>query len=337
MKTIKFTREGKRFFIAVFLIGFTSFSTGNNLIYLLFSLMLSISLISFISAFINLRGLSLEADFREPLYANMPFNLEITYKNRKPVPSYSVTLLFPFGISEQLYTPVIKRGRVRKIFHDVVIGSRGRLHLHDFRLSTGFPFIFMYISRSVVFKKDLLVYPELSDVSSFFRILQSNITDRETVKKGQDGEFIFSREYVYGEDSRKIDWKATAKTRKTMVREYSRHDENLATVIFDNSTGADNYYFEKSVSITASLCCEFIDRGFYLRLITCGKVVPFGNSRSHLFKVLDILAVIKKDETIKCYTGETLEGTSILVKCSDITGFSGIEELCSEVIDARNI
>ena len=66
-------------------------------------------------------------------------------------------------------------------------------------------------------------------------------------------------------------------------------------------------------------------------------MVPFGNSRSHLFKVLDILAVIKKDETVKCYTGETLEGASILVKCSDITGFSGIEELCSEVIDARNI
>ncbi len=337
MKTIKFTREGKRFFIAVLLIGFTSFSTGNNLIYLLLSLMLSISLISFIAAFINLRGLSLEVDFREPLYANMPFDLDISYRNRKPIPSYSVTLLFPSGISGQLYTPVIKRGDFRKIFHDVVIGSRGRFHLHDFRLSTGFPFIFMYISRSVAFKKDLLVYPELIDVSSLFGILQSSVSERETSKKGQDGDFIFSREYIYGEESRNIDWKATAKTRKTMVREFSRHDENLATVIFDNSTGADKGIFEKSVSITASLCCEFIDRGFYLRLITCGKVVPFGNSRSHLFKVLDILAVIKKEETVKCYTGETLEGASILVKCSDITGFSGIEELCSEVIDARNI
>ena len=337
MMTIKFTREGKRFFVFIFLIGLTSFSTGNNLIYLLLSMMLSISLISFIAAFINLRGLSLEADFREPLYANIPFNLDVSYRNRKLIPSYSVTLLFPFGLSAKLYTPVIKRGDFRKIFHDVVIGNRGRFHLHDFRLSTGFPFIFMYISRSIAFKKDLLVYPELIDVSSFFGIMQSGIYERETAKKGQDGDFIFSREYIYGEESRKIDWKSTAKTRKTMVREYSRHDENLATVIFDNAAGADKDIYEKSVSITASLCNEFIDRGFYLRLITCGKVVPFGNSRSHLFKILDILAVIQKEDTVKCYTGETLEGASILVKCSDTTGFSGIESLCSEVIDARNI
>jgi len=50
MGSIHLKREGRRFLIAVVLIGFASFNTGNNLIYLIFSLMFSISLISFLLA-----------------------------------------------------------------------------------------------------------------------------------------------------------------------------------------------------------------------------------------------------------------------------------------------
>ena len=68
MLNIHFTREGRRFLIAVVLIGFAALNTGNNLIYLIFSMVLSISLISFPVALINLKGLKpCTVDFREPV------------------------------------------------------------------------------------------------------------------------------------------------------------------------------------------------------------------------------------------------------------------------------
>ena len=337
MRNIHFTKEGRRFSIAVVLIGFASLNTGNNLIYLLFSMMLALSLVSFIIALVNLRGLDCVVNFREPVYAHIPVKIDIATDNRKFFSSYSVSLVFPVSMSRQLFFPALKPGASKWSFTDVVINRRGRFFLKDFRLSTGFPFIFMYVSKTIACNKELIVYPHIVDVSSLLPGMQPQISDEETLRRGQEGDFLFSREYVYGEESRNIDWKATAKTQKTMVKEYSSPAERFATIIFDNGGRAEEDAFEKAVSITASICAEFIEREYYVRLITCGKVVPFGNGKVHLFKVLDILAAVQEAKGMECLIGETIEGLSILVTCSDTSGFSGIAPLCSGVVDARNI
>ncbi|UCF86687.1 MAG: DUF58 domain-containing protein, partial [Nitrospiraceae bacterium] len=294
MKGIQFTKEGRRFFIAVVLIGFASLSTGNNLIYLLFSMMIALSLIAFNLALMNLRRLSCDIHIREPVYADSPVKVDITMKNRKFIPSYSISVVLPVGLSRELYVPVVRKGESRLDFPNVVITRRGRYFLRDVRLKTGFPFIFLYLSRRLAYNRELIVYPAIVDVSSFMRDMQSRFSERETIKKGQEGDFLFSREYIYGEESRNIDWKATAKVQKTMVKEYSKRDERFVTLLLDNGGSAEGSTFEKAVSVTASLCLEFIERGFYVRLMTCGKVVPYGNGRVHLYKILDILAAIQE-------------------------------------------
>lgn len=337
MKGIQFTKEGRRFFIAVVLIGFASLSTGNNLIYLLFSMMLALSLIAVTLSFMNLRRLSCNIHLREPVYAGSPVRVDITMKNRKFIPSYSISVVLPVGLSRELYVPVVKKGQSRMSFPNVVITRRGRYVLRDVRLKTGFPFIFLYLSRRLAYNKELIVYPAIVDVSSFLREMQSQLSDRETIKKGQEGDFLFSREYIYGEESRNIDWKATARVQKTMVKEYSKHDERFVTLILDNASGAEGSTFEKAVSVTASLCLEFIERDFYVRLMTCGKVVPYGNGRVHLYKMLDILAAIQELKVSECPVEDSLEGMSILVTFSSLSGFARIAPLCTGVIDARNL
>lgn len=337
MKRIQFTKEGRRFFIAVVLIGFASLNTGNNLIYLLFSMMIALSLIAVALALMNLRRLSCDIHLREPVHADSPMNVDITMKNRKVIPSYSISVVLPVGLSRELYIPVVKKGESRRSFPNVVISRRGRYFLRDVRLRTGFPFIFLYLSRRLAYNRELIVYPAMVDVSSFLKEMQSRFSDRETIKKGQEGDFLFSREYVYGEESRNIDWKATAKVQKTMVKEYSKRDDQFVTLILDNGGSAEGSTFEKAVSVIASLCMEFIERGFYVRLMTCGKVVPFGNGRVHLFKILDILAAIQEMKVHECPVGDSLEGMSILVTSSGVSSFSRIAPLCTGVIDARNL
>ncbi len=337
MKNIHPTREGKRFFIAVVLIGFASLNTGNNLIYLIFSMMLALSLVSFLVAVNNLRGLACSINFREPLYAGSPFKVDMEIYNKKKIHSYSFAVIPPVSMSRQLYCPAVRKGMNRITFNDIVIEKRGRYFLKDFRLRTGFPFIFIYILRTIAYEKELIVYPRIVDVSAFLLDMQMQFSDQETAMVGHEGDFLFSREYVYGEESRNIDWKATAKTQKTMIREFSKKDERFVSVILDNSGRAKEDDFEKAVSIAASLCSELIDADYYVRLITCGKIVPFGNGSVHLFKMLDILSAVQEIKVPECPVSEPLEGICILVKCSDVSSFSSIVHLCTGVVDARNL
>ena len=89
--------------------------------------------------------------------------------------------------------------------------------------------------------------------------------------------------------------------------------------------------------MAASLCDELIGRGYYVRLITCKKVIPFGNGQVHLFKMLDILAELRQLDVFECPISEIIEGLSILVRSSDRSGFERISQLCSGVIDARDL
>jgi uncharacterized protein (DUF58 family) len=300
-------------------------------------MMISLSIVSIAVAFANLRLLSFDMDFKEPLFAHAPMTAIVALDNKKAVPSYSISLELAVPVSGPFYLPVIKRGHDTRMFNNIVMKNRGRYTIRHVMLKTGFPFIFMYAGKRVEFSKELIVYPEIIDVQHLLSTLRILLTENETAIKGHEGEFFAIREYVYGEESRNIDWKATAKSQKTMIREYAKSDDKLASVILDNSMAGSETAFEKSVSVAASLCSELIERDYYVRLITCRKVVPFGNGRTHLFKMLDILAEIRRVDVAECQLIEAIEGLSLLVVSSDETGFSGIAPLCSGVIDARDI
>jgi len=63
------TREGRRFILAACLIGLAAFNTGNNLIYLIFSLMLSLAALSLLTLRINLSGISARVYLGHPVFA----------------------------------------------------------------------------------------------------------------------------------------------------------------------------------------------------------------------------------------------------------------------------
>ena len=81
---MKFTREGKRFFLATALIAVAAVNTGNNLIYLILSLMLSFTTLSYIILRINLSSLLLEVSFSGPVFAGEPARA-VLFIDRKSV------------------------------------------------------------------------------------------------------------------------------------------------------------------------------------------------------------------------------------------------------------
>jgi len=331
------TKEGRRFLLAILLIGIASFNTGNNLIYLIFSLMLSLMIVSILYPLVNLSMLRMDVRFHEPLFANEDSRIVVAVTNRKWFSSYSVALELPFEEASRIYMPVLKRGFQVIRFDHLQMKRRGRYSMHAVRLSTGFPFIFLYKDRSLREEEEFIVYPQIRDVSRIVNTIEADRVEREEVQNRHEGDYFLTREYVYGEESRRIDWKSSAKTQKTMVKEFARSDDRLATVILDNGVSGGEDDFERSVSIAASLVMELIVRGYYVRLITCRKVVPYGNGQAHLSKILDILAEISLLGTAECPVRDLPEGLSILVPSSIRSGFSDLAPLCSGVVDARDL
>ena len=123
------------------------------------------------------------------------------------------------------------------------------------------------------------------------------------------------REYQPMDDLRRVDWKATARAQRLIVREFSAEDERRMTVVFEpflpesstekkttlrerikaEQTGKNSApefeQFEKGVSLTASLLSHFTEEQAEIRLVIGDEIGEFGIGREHFQKCLKRLAV----------------------------------------------
>ena len=102
------------------------------------------------------------------------------------------------------------------------------------------------------------------------------------------------REYVEGDDLRKIHWPSTAKRQRYMIRQEETPWHNRATVVLDDRAGAyEGNAFERAVEAAASLIDLYHRSGYTYRL-TGAHHPGFASSRGadHRRRCLDHLAVI---------------------------------------------
>lgn len=335
---MRLSREGKRFCLATLLIAVASFNTGNNLIYLIFGMMLSILIISVAVLTMNLRGLSLRLKQEPHLFAGRPSEIEITLVNsRKVVPAYSVRVHLPARIRGDTYFSHVPTASEDTQTVTVVFKKRGLYRYGDFSLESSFPFIFFSKKASARVAGHVLVYPEMRDIDEHIVLPSGEGSGTAVSRTGRGDEFSTVREFRYGDDWRRVHWKASAKTSKLMVMQYAAEEQKKITVMLDNLMPPDNDAFERSVSFAASLCEKYLERGYFLRLVTCGKLIPFGSGMEHLFKILDLLAVIKPQTTWECPFTEEPEGTSILILNSEESPLSKYAAVSDMVIHAATV
>jgi len=334
------SREGKRFILATLLTALAAFNTGNNLIYLIFSMMCSILVISVIVLKINLKGLMLRVSPEYPVFAKVPAVLEIAATNKKRiVPSYSVKVSLPEALGGETYFSNIPAQSEPSQTVRVVYKKRGVYGFGDFYLSSSFPFIFLTQKIVSTIRKKVIVYPEIKEVDASISGLtkEGDALSYSGMRRGE--EFSSIREFRYGDDRRNIHWKASAKTTRLMVTEYAAEEPKKLTLILDNLMPPDDRVFEKAVSLAASLADIFLREGFYVRLFTCRKVVPFGSGSPHLYKILDILAEIKGHPSWECPLSSEAgtEGLLILILCSEGSPLQRFVSLSDKVIYASAV
>ena len=106
------------------------------------------------------------------------------------------------------------------------------------------------------------------------------------------------REYQPRDDVRHIDWKATARQKRLIVREFTAEDERRVHIALDDfiedvgDAGA-RARFESAVTLAASLVAHFIDERAEVRLTSGGEELRQGAGREHLYASLRRLALIE--------------------------------------------
>jgi|WetSurSiteA1Bulk_404760.scaffolds.fasta_scaffold00668_2 uncharacterized protein (DUF58 family) len=332
------TREGKRFFLATLLIGFAAFNTGNNLIFLIFSMMLSFLVLSFAVLRVNMHGLKLRISQEQAVYAQRPSDISVTVTNHKKyLHSYSVRVLSPGGKTKGTLFPRVAAASETSRSVPIHFSRRGFFRLGEFFIESTFPFILISRKTACAVEGGILVYPEIIDTDRIFPDLIGKTYESVYGSKRGGDEFSRIREFRYGDDWRRIHWKASAKTEKFMVMEYAEEESKRITIVFDNLKPHNAEAFEKSVSLGTSIAERLLREGFFVRLMTCRKLIPFGSGREHLFKILDLLAQIEGQDSWECPATGAPEGFTILILNSEESPLSKYRSLSDRVFYASDL
>ncbi len=331
--TFNITREGALYILAVFLLSLAAINTGNNLLFLVLATLLSTIIISGILSRNSLRLVSLSLQVPENVFVGERVAIKVSMKNMKRIfPSFSVhvenlELIQPASsasssfskklafwklwsktfakqkpsisiLHHSAYFPILRPKETRS---ELVIQSfprRGPYLLEGFWISTCFPFGFFRRGQRIQAQGEVLVYPSVQEVSSFFHLLPFLPGKLEGQHIGP-GESLFAiRKYQEGESARIVDWKATAKTGELMAREYAREEESKFCLILDTlihpPPPADFAgEFEKAVSLAASLAIHFCEEGAELEFLTPHQHVLRGVGADHLYSILRSLAIVR--------------------------------------------
>jgi uncharacterized protein (DUF58 family) len=153
---------------------------------------------------------------------------------------------------------------------------------------------------------ELLVHPRVELVSD--RPLTRQFEDppiRPPVSKPWPSglEFYGMREYVRGDDLRRIVWRASARTGKTMVREAEQGITDHVTVILDTDRGSHSNdgeglseSFEAGVRTAASLAVRHLREGYEVKIeANGGPLTRHLRGASSQLLTLDALARVELD------------------------------------------
>lgn len=305
-RTLRVTKTGWRFLGLTLVVGFAAMNTANNLLYLVFGLMLSFIIASGILSEFMLRRVALVRTFPRHLFVGNPIPVMVTLTNQKRIVGSFSLLIEDFTQTSTSEPPPyilkIPAGQTISVTYLLTFARRGLHRPGKIRLSTRYPFGLFH--KSVTFvetEETILVYPEIQKLHPADILTPSaHAGEFESSKRGHGLELHGVREYVRGDSSGRIHWKSTAKLAKLMTKEFHDDQRKRVSLVLDVSLPGKKsppagflQDVERAVSLTASYAVHFVHDNFQIQLITPESQSPFDFGQRHLFSILRTLALFQ--------------------------------------------
>ena len=203
--------------------------------------------------------------------------------------------------------PPLKPDESARVHLGLRCRRRGVFRLRGYRVETAYPLGLMVAQRVFSEPRTLLVLPRFTPLARMDAPHGRRYQIGETAvaaNLGESLEYIGNREYREGDSVRSIDWRATARLSRPVVREYREEYLLRAAVLLDTHLPLppglpSPPVFEQAVSITAA-AAEFLARSEYrVDLLAAGATlheVSSGKGTAAAEDILDLLATVGTED-----------------------------------------
>lgn len=300
---------GLLFLSLLLLLAVLSLTSGNNLIYLLFSILLATGFVALLGSRWVLQGVEVTLRHPDRMMAGEAVALDLTIENRRWIlPAASVLLsaleVAPGEEREEVvdlaYVPLLPRRTELRVRVVRQFARRGVYAWRGVRLATRFPFGFLEHWRRMALGKgayELVILPAMRPMTGPGRSLPFDLGRRESRAKGRGSDLYQIRPPRQTDREQPIDWKATARTDQLMVRDFTREDDWRVTLLLDLGDESSEDRYERAIGLTASLLEALIAADSEVRLITDGWESDFGRGATHEYALLEHLARLPRART----------------------------------------
>lgn len=315
-RTLRFTSWGTRVVWLALGIGFAALNTGNNLLYILFGLLLGLILASGLVSEGVLRAAQAAWILPKEAFAQQPVALRLIIKNKSRWPLLGLEAWVRFAPPQ---TPSREVGPLGFFFipprgqrsGDLALLStaRGVLRVTEIRLGTAFPFGFFEKSLRVDVDEERIVFPALVRVPRRLSPLEGQAPRLSQLQRGPGDTFWGLREFQEGDSPRRIAWKTAARLGRLVVSETERDADRRLTL---DLGGASEWAAlspvdqESALSFAASLALVKWAEGFAVGLRAGASVLLPGRGPRERRALLTRLALL--DPKTLGETGDAISG-----------------------------
>lgn len=240
----------------------------------------------------------------------------------------------------------LPRGAHETLPVSLLAERRGEYLLPDLYVHSTFPLNLMRFGRAAVSARKLTVVPafhrlEHLEIPISYRYQQGGILLDS--RSGNASEYVGNREYVAGEPTRRLDFRAWARVGKPVVREYQDEICSRVALVLDTHLPwrfpaprpESISSIEAAISLTAAVADALDQLGTTVELFAAGPELFFFHASTgdatHFDSILDILAAVEPTrhnpfENLAPAIAESLESTSVAV-CMFVDWDSARDEL----------
>jgi len=285
---LTFTREGQLFSLTTLGLGVAATNSGNNLLYLILGMMLSLILSSGVLSSLNLHRLRVSR--RAPRFATAgePFEVTLTLQNlKRSWPSMGVRVQEPSweragggGVSDpegirEIYCFKIDPRGEEPIVYEALCARRGHYRISGARVVTGFPFGLFQKSVGLNARATIKVYPRLDRASGELTVLNSPAQAGVMLTAHSGGgvpstqaheELAGLRKLEPSEPLKLIHWRASAKRGELIKAQYHALDQAQVTLWVSPHYSAEQdppsvWEADEWANLIASVCATLLKTG----------------------------------------------------------------------------
>ena len=237
-RTIRPAREGWWYLAVTMAVGVAATNTGNNLLYLVLSMLLAGIVVSGLLSEQSLRGITMRRELAGPIFTSQSAFGQLLVLNRKRrLRSFSLRVreIDPRGTPCLLaYLPHLAPGAEARIGYQARFERRGPTRLPAVQTITAFPFGLFVKATQPEAGEEVLVLPRIDPLpADLLRALgEAGVSARPV--RGPGTELHDLRPFRVGDDPRLIHWKQSAKLDRPMVKELESEEGGRITLALED-------------------------------------------------------------------------------------------------------